>query len=476
MQPTYPPRPLAFVRGVGTHLWDDDGREYLDLVAGLAVVSLGHGHPAPGAALAAQQAVLGHVSNLYWSEPAIALAERLRDADAGCDGARTFFCNSGAEANEAAIKLARRRGRARGGPAKHEIVCLEGAFHGRTLRRRWRRRWARPKKEPFEPLPAGFLHVPPNDVDGAARRGRAAHRRRCCWSRCRARAACIRSTPAFLAPRASCATEHDALLLFDEVQTGIGRCGAWLALPPARRRARRGHAGQGPRLRPADRRAGGARRRGRLRAAATTPRPSAARPPIAAAALAVLDAIEREGLVENAEQVGTYLARRLRALPGVADVRGPGPAARGRAARRRRGARWPRRLLDARRAGQRRDADRAAAVPAAVPLSGRRGPRGRGAGRRALRASGSPRRSSAAAGRGGVRQDVGVPPGLLRLYHAARAFAFGYFFGLGFLALTHYATAWPETYDDAAAYALLAGGGGLVAWIVREASGPRSAA
>ena len=142
VQPTYPPRPIAFVRGVGTHLFDDEGREYLDLVAGLAVVSLGHGHPAPGAALAAQQAVLGHVSNLYWSEPAIALAERLATLT-GLPDARVFFCNSGAEANEAAIKLARRRGR----PAAGRTSTRSSASRARSTAARTAR-WRRPGRDP----------------------------------------------------------------------------------------------------------------------------------------------------------------------------------------------------------------------------------------------------------------------------------------------------------------------------------------
>ena len=112
MMTNYPPRPLALVRGDGCWVWDDAGNRYLDLVAGIAVVTLGHGHPAPIAALAEQAAVLGHVSNLYWSEPAVALAERLC-ALSGLQ--RAFFCNSGAEANEAAIKLARRHGGTVGG-------------------------------------------------------------------------------------------------------------------------------------------------------------------------------------------------------------------------------------------------------------------------------------------------------------------------------------------------------------------------
>src|SRR5262249_29253460 len=163
--PTYPARPVAFVRGSGTTLWSEDGTAYLDLIAGLAVVALGHAHPAPIDAFARQAATLGHVSNLFWSEPGVAVAERLKELCELDGGA--FVCNSGAEANEAAIKLARRRGRARGGADKHRIVCLENSFHGRTLGT-LQATWAREKKVPFEPLPAGFVHVRPDDRDGLA--------------------------------------------------------------------------------------------------------------------------------------------------------------------------------------------------------------------------------------------------------------------------------------------------------------------
>jgi len=316
--PTYPPRPLAFVSGEGRRLVDEDGNVYLDLVAGLAVVSLGHGHPAPIEALARQAGVLGHVSNLYWSEPGIALAERLRELT-GLD--RTFLCNSGSEANEAAIKLARRRARTRSGPEKHEIVCLEGSFHGRTYGS-LSATWARPKKEPFEPLVPGFVHVPRDDVDALA-------------AACGPRTAAILVEPvqgeggvfplepAFLAAARALADEHDALLILDEVQTGVGRCGAWFAFQrlgvrPDAVALAKGLASGLP--------------IGALVAAdvedgfapgdhATT---FGGSPPIAAAALAVLDAIAGEGLVANAERVGRQLADGLGRLPGVAEVRGLG--------------------------------------------------------------------------------------------------------------------------------------------------------
>jgi acetylornithine/N-succinyldiaminopimelate aminotransferase len=317
--PTYPERPLALVRGVGCTVWDEDGNAYLDLVGGLAVNSLGYGHPAAVQALAEQSAVLGHVSNLYYSEPMVALAERLC-ALAGQD--RAFFCNSGAEAVEAGIKLARRIGGARGGPQKHRIVCVEGAFHGRTLAT-LAAGWSAAKREPFEPVPAGFEHVARNDLDAL----RAAVGPETCavlvepiqgeggvWS----------IDAAWLQLARELCDRHGALLVYDEVQTGIGRCGAWFCgeLTGVKADAiavAKGLAGGLP-----------------IGALLATDQPDAGfergdhattfggSPPIAAAALAVLAAIEREGLVDNARSVGEHIAARTSALPGVDHVRGAG--------------------------------------------------------------------------------------------------------------------------------------------------------
>jgi acetylornithine/N-succinyldiaminopimelate aminotransferase len=224
--PTYPDRPLAFVRGQGTTLWAEDGTAYLDLVAGLAVVSLGHAHPAPIEAFARQAATLGHVSNLFWSEPGVALAERLLEV-CEMDGG-VFFCNSGAEANEAAIKLARRRGRARGGPDKHQIVCLEGSFHGRTLAT-LQATWAREKKVPFEPLPEGFTHVPPDDRDAlrvAVNPGTAAILLEPVQGEGGVNPA---SAEYFQGVRRLC-DEREILFVADEVQTGFARTGRMFAV------------------------------------------------------------------------------------------------------------------------------------------------------------------------------------------------------------------------------------------------------
>ena len=156
----------------------------------------------------------------------MALAERLKELCELDGGA--FFCNSGAEANEAAIKLARRRGRARGGPDKHHIVCLEGSFHGRTLGDAAGHLGA--GEEGAVRAAAGGLRArAPGRPRRAARRPSTPPPRRSCSSPCRARAACTRWTPGFLALARELCDRHDALLICDEVQTGIGRCGAWLA-------------------------------------------------------------------------------------------------------------------------------------------------------------------------------------------------------------------------------------------------------
>jgi predicted acetylornithine/succinylornithine family transaminase len=317
--PTYPERPLALVRGVGSTVWDEDGTAYLDLVAGLAVCSLGHGHPAAAQALAAQAAVLGHVSNLFYSEPSVTLAERLC-ALSGHD--RAFFCNSGAEAVEAAIKLARRTGRARGGAAKHEIVCVEGAFHGRTLAT-LAAGWSAAKREPFEPVPAGFRHVPRNDLAALA----AAVGPGTCAvlvEPIQGEGGVWPLDTAWLELARELCDRHGALLLYDEVQTGIGRCGAWFCaelggVRPDATAVAKGLAGGFPigALLASDTPDGGFERGDH----ATT---FGGSPPIAAAALAVLDAIEREDLVENARAVGERIIERAGGLPGVDHVRGAG--------------------------------------------------------------------------------------------------------------------------------------------------------
>ena len=159
----YAPPPVTLVRGSGCHVWDENGREYLDLIAGIAVSALGHAHPAVIDAITRQAATLMHTSNLFGNAPAVELAERLL-ALLGTDDARVFFCNSGAEANEAALKIARRHGRDLDPTGNRlEVVAANGAFHGRTLGA-LSITGTPVKREPFEPLPGGVRFVPYGDA------------------------------------------------------------------------------------------------------------------------------------------------------------------------------------------------------------------------------------------------------------------------------------------------------------------------
>jgi acetylornithine aminotransferase len=219
---TFGPPKLTLVRGAGTHVWDADGKEYVDLLGGIAVNALGHGHPALVDAVTTQLQTLGHVSNFFATEPQIGLAEKLLDLlDAGTG--KVFFTNSGAEANEAAFKLTRRTGRT-------HVVAAEGGFHGRTMGALALTSKAA-YREPFEPLPGDVTFVPYGDE----RRARAGGHRRDRRDRARAdpgrgrRRGAARRLPR---GRARIADEHGALLWLDEVQTGMGRTGAWFAHEP----------------------------------------------------------------------------------------------------------------------------------------------------------------------------------------------------------------------------------------------------
>ncbi len=221
---TYGRQPLVLVKGEGCRVWDDQGREYLDLVAGLAVCNLGHAHPQVARAAAAQLAQLVHVSNLYYSTPMVELAEllvRLSFAD------RVFFANSGAEVNEGAIKLVRRYSRERFGPGRHRIICTENSFHGRTLgalsatgqSKFW---------QGFEPLLEGFLFVPFNDLKALA----AAVDDSVCAVLLEPiqgeGGVCLPDADYLMGVRRLCAENH-LLLVLDEIQTGLGRTGRLFA-------------------------------------------------------------------------------------------------------------------------------------------------------------------------------------------------------------------------------------------------------
>jgi len=219
--PVYARQPLTIVRGEGCWVWDDAGRQYLDLVAGIAVNVLGHAHPAVADALSEQARTLLTTSNLYYTLPQLELAEALV-ARSAFD--RAFFTNSGTEANEAAIKLARRHGGTR---AAHEIVSLIGSFHGRTLGSL--AATGQPKYQaPFAPLPPGFRHVAPNDIDAL---DEAVTDATCAvlLEPIMGEGGIHPLTDEFLvAARAAC-DRVGALLILDEVQTGMGRTGTFFA-------------------------------------------------------------------------------------------------------------------------------------------------------------------------------------------------------------------------------------------------------
>jgi acetylornithine aminotransferase len=309
--------PVVLARGEGATVWDVDGKEYVDLFAGLAVNVLGHAHPAIREAVDRQLSTLGHVSNLAVSEPVVLLAERLKELT-GFD--KVLFTNSGAEANEAALKLARRL-RPGGG-----WVACDNAFHGRTMGAL--AVTGQPaKRGPFEPLPGPVTFVPYGDGEAlrAAVTGTTAS---VVLEPVLGEAGVVMPPAGFLeAARAIC-DDNGALLHLDEVQGGIGRAGAWLSttvLAPTVTAdvvtLAKGLGGGLP--------IGAVLARGRAATAlqkgdhGTT---FGGNPVVCAAALAVLDTLEREGLLDAATKLGDALAEGILALghPLVAEVRGVG--------------------------------------------------------------------------------------------------------------------------------------------------------
>jgi predicted acetylornithine/succinylornithine family transaminase len=220
---TYRRQPLVLTQGKGTRVWDADGREYLDFVSGLAVCGLGHCHPAVAQAIADQAATLIHCSNLYYTVPQARLAARL----AGLTGLeRVFFANSGAEANEGAIKLARKYGRTHGGD-RHEIVCTHNSFHGRTLATL--AATGQPRyRQGFEPLPPGFVHVPFNDP-AALRTAVGSQTVAIMVEPVQGEGGIHPATAAFMQTLDDLRKQHGVLLIFDEIQCGLGRTGRWFA-------------------------------------------------------------------------------------------------------------------------------------------------------------------------------------------------------------------------------------------------------
>ena len=317
---TYKRWPVTFVSGRGATLYSDDGRGYVDLVAGIAVSGVGHAHPDVARAIAAQAERLIHVSNLYRTEPQQALAVRLAELSGGM---RSFFCNSGAEAIECALKLARRFATKQRGPQATRIVAANAAFHGRTYGAL--SATGQPaKRAPFEPVVPGFVHVDYGDaaaIEAVLDETVAA----VLLEPIQGEAGVIVPSPDYLpAVRAAC-DRAGALLILDEIQTGLGRTGEWFA-------AR--HSGVVPDVMCLAKALGGGLPIG---ACLATEQVAAAfefgdhastfggGPVQCAAALATLDVIERDGLVARSARLGADIRARLeKVVEGNAEVRGLG--------------------------------------------------------------------------------------------------------------------------------------------------------
>ncbi len=224
MVPNYNPQQMVPVRGQGSRIWDQEGKEYIDFAGGIAVTALGHCHPALVATLKAQADNLWHLSNIFTNEPALRLAQKLC---AATFADKVFFCNSGTEANEAAFKLARKYSYDNVGPEKHEIISFEQSFHGRSLftvsvggQKKYR--------EGFEPVPAGITHLPFNDIE-ALKNAISARTCAVVLEPIQGEGGVINADLEFVKAARELCDEHNALLIFDEVQTGAGRTGTFFA-------------------------------------------------------------------------------------------------------------------------------------------------------------------------------------------------------------------------------------------------------
>lgn len=314
--PTYAPVPVTFVRGVGSELWDTEGKRYLDFLCGLAVTGLGHSHPVVAEAIATQAATLMHVSNLYGNVVAPEVAATIDRLLGG--GGQVFFTNSGAEANECAIKLARKWG----GRGRHVVVSAFGSFHGRTLATL--HATGQPSKhEAFQPLPEGFRHVPFNDIDALE-------------ASLDPSVAAVLLEPLqgeggvwpvdvdYLRGARRLCDERGILLMMDEIQTGLGRTGRWFGFE---------HAGIKADVVQLAKALGNGMPIGACWARAEVAsvfEPGdhgttyGGQPMATAAARATLAVMEAEDVPALATKAGTRLSAGLAALPGVVSVRGLG--------------------------------------------------------------------------------------------------------------------------------------------------------
>ncbi|MBC8063989.1 MAG: acetylornithine transaminase [Chlorobia bacterium] len=317
---TYKRLPALFVQGAGCSLWDNRGNEYLDLLAGIAVCNLGHCHPAVVSAITRQAQQLIHVSNFGLTAPQAQLAKRLCELS-GMD--RVFYTTCGASANETALKIAKKHGTSKRPDGDYEIITLHRSFHGRTLgalsatgQRKYQR--------PFEPLIPGFMHVEVNDIAGL--KEAVGHKTAAIvFEPIQGEGGVMPLTTEYLKVARDLCDEYGALLILDEVQTGIGRTGTWFnfqqhGIEPDVLCLAKGLGGGVP-IGVCLARGGAAE----VLEAGDHGATFGGNPLSCAAGLAVLDAIEHYDLLENAKSVGAYLSEGLRQLGGpIKTVRGPG--------------------------------------------------------------------------------------------------------------------------------------------------------
>lgn len=312
---TYAPPKLELVAGKGSYVYDATGKSYLDFLSGIAVTALGHAHPAVAEAVALQATKLGHVSNLFANPIAEMLADKLLML-AGMPGGRVFFCNSGAEANEAAIKYIRAY------KPKSNMVAIEGGFHGRTIGAL--SVTGQPEKRaPFEPLMKKVEFIRLNDLGHVAKK--ITTRTGGVWLEIiQGEAGVIPLDPSFISTIVNRSRSKNAALVIDEVQTGIGRTGSWFAFQGVELK---------PDLVPIAKGLGGGMPIGALLISepmAEMVKPGGhgttfgGNPIAAAAALAVLETISNEKLIDNAIARGQELVEKISVLPRVTDVRGKG--------------------------------------------------------------------------------------------------------------------------------------------------------
>ena len=323
LSPVFGSPQLDLVRGQGSYVWDAAGKRYLDLLAGIAVNALGHCHPAWVAAVSEQAATLGHISNFFTSPPQIALAEKIHEILDLPEGSAVFLSNSGAEANEAALKMARRAG----GGGRPIIIAVDGAFHGRTMGALALTAKAA-YREPFAPGVPGVVHVPYGDVDALA--AAVNDTTAAVFIEPIQGEVGVRRHPAgYLRVARDLTTKAGALLVLDEVQTGVGRTGSWFAhqdpvigegVVPDIITSAKGLGGGVP--------IGATITVGEANTALLSPGQHGTtfggNPIACAAALAVLTTIEAEGLLDHARRLGDQLTTELEQIPGVSAVSGAG--------------------------------------------------------------------------------------------------------------------------------------------------------